>query len=114
MALSKYIDCEAAYDYATLEDWYINSVSDTDNPVWTTEHLEELLNDFHLIPKDTNIVEVVRCENCKYLLQDLSERKAHVCMQNPYIRRNVNLDDFCSCGEQIKENNKESKRLNKK
>lgn len=51
----------------------------------------------------TDAVEVVRCKDCKHLLQDLSERKAHICMQNPFARRNVNLDDFCSNGERFKE-----------
>lgn len=41
-----------AYDFATLADWYINSVNEKDTPLWTEEHLTELLNDFHLIPKE--------------------------------------------------------------
>ena len=45
MAEKEYIDLETAYNMDTLEDWYINSVSDNDTPVWTEEHLEELLND---------------------------------------------------------------------
>ena len=56
--MGKYIDKEAAYDYATLYDWYIASVTD-DTPVWTEEHLEELLNDFNVIPKDTPTADVV-------------------------------------------------------
>lgn len=35
-----------------LSDWYINSVGFGDTPVWTEEHLEELFNDFYLIPKE--------------------------------------------------------------
>ena len=54
----EYIDLETAYDMDTLEDWYINSVSDNDTPVWTEEHLEELLNDFYVIPKDTSKADV--------------------------------------------------------
>lgn len=42
---------EKAYDYPTLANWYIDSVMPEDKPVWTEEHLEELLNDFYLIPK---------------------------------------------------------------
>lgn len=38
-------------DLSYLEDWYINSIDETKEPVWTIEHLEELLNDFILIPK---------------------------------------------------------------
>ena len=58
MAEKEYIDLETAYDMDTLEDWYINSVSDNDTPVWTEEHLEELLNDFYVIPKDTSKADV--------------------------------------------------------
>ena len=58
MAEKEYIDLETAYDMDTLEDWYINSVSDNDTPVWTEEHLEELLNDFYVIPKDTPAADV--------------------------------------------------------
>lgn len=100
--MAKYVECEAGYDYATLEDWYINSVSETDSPVWTKEHLEELLNDFYLIPKDTDTIEVVRCKDCKF------HREAHYEDEGepPYIKhvcklykRTMQLDDYCSYGE---------------
>ena len=58
MVEKEYIDLETVYDMDTLEDWYINSVSDNDTPVWTEEHLEELLNDFYVIPKDTPAADV--------------------------------------------------------
>lgn len=41
---------EMAVDEGYLEDWYINSVDDTD-PVWTNKHIEELVGDFVVIPK---------------------------------------------------------------
>lgn len=41
-----------AMDAPTLYDWYLNSVSPVDTPVWTEEHLDELLNDFYVIPKN--------------------------------------------------------------
>ena len=37
-------------DEAYLIDWYISSVDDSD-PVWTEAHIEELMNDFYLIPR---------------------------------------------------------------
>ena len=58
MAEKGYVSLDAAYDIGTLEDWYISSVSQDDAPVWTEEHLEELLNDFYVIPKDTPTVDV--------------------------------------------------------
>ena len=39
-------------DEAYLIDWYINSVDDSE-PVWTEAHIEELMNDFYIIPKET-------------------------------------------------------------
>lgn len=41
----------AGVDSAYLFDWYISSVPETDAPVWTEEHIDELCNDFYLIPK---------------------------------------------------------------
>lgn len=41
--------------YKELTDWYINSVSSDDTPVWTEEHIEELLNDFYVIPKSNEV-----------------------------------------------------------
>lgn len=46
------VDLEKAMDESTLYDWYATSVVQTDTPVWTEEHIEELLNDFYVIPKD--------------------------------------------------------------
>lgn len=46
------VDLDKAMDESTLCDWYITSVSLKDEPVWTDRHIEELLNDFYVIPKD--------------------------------------------------------------
>lgn len=46
------VDLEKAMDESTLYDWYVTSVKRTVTPVWTGEHIEELLNDFYVIPKD--------------------------------------------------------------
>ena len=67
--MPKYIDVEAnAYNYGTLYDWFISSVG-PEPPVWTEGHIEEL-EDFYVIPKSTpaaDVVEVVRCRECKHL-----------------------------------------------
>lgn len=34
-----------------LQNWFQDSVDETEEPVWTDKHLEELFNDFYLIPK---------------------------------------------------------------
>lgn len=56
--MSKYIDIEEAMDLGTLLDWYISSVSQEDTPVWTEEHIQELLNDYYVIPKELKITEI--------------------------------------------------------
>ena len=49
--------CEYAYmkrnelDEGYLSDWYISSVDETVNPVWTENHIKELVNDFVVIPR---------------------------------------------------------------
>lgn len=35
-----------------LQDWYQNSVLETDIPVWTDEHITEMVGDFYLIPRE--------------------------------------------------------------
>ena len=40
-----------AWDEATLSDWYQSSINEKIPPVWTDRHLEELTNDFYVIPK---------------------------------------------------------------
>ena len=47
---------DESFEYKDLADWYISSVDDRDTPVWTDEHIEELLNDFYVIPKDKEYV----------------------------------------------------------
>jgi len=47
----KFLRVNDAYDFGTLADWYINSVDNTQAPIWTEAHIEELLNDFYVIPK---------------------------------------------------------------
>lgn len=46
----EWIPCGEAVGIGYLYDWYIASVTDAE-PVWTEAHLEELCNDFIIIPK---------------------------------------------------------------
>lgn len=50
--MGKYISKDDAVGAGYLSDWYISSVGD-ESPVWTDEHIDELLNDFLVIPKET-------------------------------------------------------------
>ncbi|MBQ2289700.1 MAG: hypothetical protein II249_03410 [Bacteroidaceae bacterium] len=55
--MAEYINRETAVDTGYLSDWYISSVGD-EPPVWTDAHIDELLNDFIVIPKDTKTADV--------------------------------------------------------
>jgi len=37
--------------YAYLQNWYQDSIDETKEPKWTDKHLDELFNDFYLIPR---------------------------------------------------------------
>lgn len=41
-------------DMNYLQSWYQSSIDETKEPIWTDKHLEELFNDFYLIPKKNN------------------------------------------------------------
>ncbi len=56
--MSEYLDKSEAVGEGYLQDWYISSVSADDEPVWTEAHIEELANDFIVIPKDTPVADV--------------------------------------------------------
>lgn len=48
----KFIE-EKSVDEGFLQDWYQHSVDDTQEPIWTDEHIAEVCGDFYLIPKET-------------------------------------------------------------
>ena len=58
MADKLYVDIDKAVGFGYLADWYQNSIDDTISPIWTDEHLMELLNDFLVIPNDTPTADV--------------------------------------------------------
>lgn len=43
-------------------------------------------------------VEVVRCKDCRHLLKDNSDRKAHLCVRER-IAVQTSLEDYCSHAE---------------
>lgn len=66
--MSKFINVNEAYEHHDLACWYQSSIDDKP-PVWTDEHIEELLNDFYVIPKDeptVDVIEVTRCKDCEW------------------------------------------------
>jgi hypothetical protein len=79
--IKEYLERES-YDHATLADWYISSVGN-EVPVWTEEHIEELLNDFYIIPRELKIkplpyltmkIPDEKIEECRKLMEELSQR----------------------------------------
>jgi hypothetical protein len=61
--VSEYIDKNEAVGEGYLADWYIHSVAEYDDeklnePRWTEKHIEELTQDFIVIPKDTPAADV--------------------------------------------------------
>ena len=93
--MTDFINLYTAYDSDSLTVWYISSVG-SETPVWTDKHIEELLNDFYVIPKDTpaaDVVPVVHCKNCEYnnecSVQDFGE---------------MHQNDFCSRGKRRSDN----------
>lgn len=44
-----------AIDMNYLQSWYQASIDETQEPIWTDKHLEELFDDFYLIPKNSKL-----------------------------------------------------------
>ena len=63
--MAEYIDKSEEVLEGYLVDWYINSVAEYNDeklnePRWTEAHIEELTNDFIVIPKDTPAADVAQ------------------------------------------------------
>lgn len=44
---------DKACTYSNIESWYQSSINETEEPIWTDAHINELMNDFILIPKSS-------------------------------------------------------------
>lgn len=51
-ALEKVKDLAVERGYS--KDWYQQSIDETQEPIWTDAHLDELYGDFYLIPRNEN------------------------------------------------------------
>ena len=72
-----YLSTGEAYEYNDLACWYQNSIVETQPPIWTDEHLEELLNDFYIIPKDTLTADVVPKSEVERLQEEADRYKRY-------------------------------------
>lgn len=101
MAEKEYISIDVAYDIGTLTDWYISSVSQDDAPVWTDEHLEELLNDFYVIPKDTPTVDAAPIRHGYWNTGYFHDRVCSCCL-HPDNDINDYAHSYCpNCGAKM-------------
>lgn len=66
--MTRYIDVTQAVGIGYLSDWYQNSIDNTVPPIWTDEHLEELTNDFIIIPKDEPTADVQEVKHGKWIM----------------------------------------------
>lgn len=82
-----YLSTDEAYEYNDLACWYQNSVNRTQPPIWTDEHLEELLNDFYIIPKDTPTADVVPKSEVESIITLNSQLEAKIFEQRKEIER---------------------------
>lgn len=87
MAEKEYIEREKLNDM--LEDFCVN---------------ESFYDALQTIPA-ADVVPVVRCKDCKYLLRNYPERGMLSCGYYPFARRRTFNDDFCNHGE-INDNTK--------
>lgn len=105
--MADFINLDAAYDIDTLTCWYISSVG-AEPPVWTDEHIEELLTDFYVIPKDTPAADVAPVKHGHWTEIDHSENFGDYhfvcseCKCNTPDRAYVVAPDFCpNCGARM-------------
>lgn len=90
--MADFINLDAAYDQGTLTDWYISSVG-SEPPVWTDEHIEELLNDFYVIPKHTPKADVEPVVHGHWI-------KTNLMFASSPTGRHGNVHICSKCGEQ--------------
>lgn len=95
--MAEYISKQAAVDAGYLSDWYISSVGD-EPPVWTDAHIDELLNDFIVIPKDTKPADV---QPIVYAHKTINVGRRSYCSNCGKL---AIMEDFCSkCGAKVKD-----------
>lgn len=74
--MAEYINREEAVDVGYLSDWYIASVGN-EPPVWTDAHIDELLDDFIVIPKDTKVADVQPIRHGRWIWDSNAPHREH-------------------------------------
>ena len=100
--MADFINLDTAYDSDSLTVWYISSVG-SEMPVWTDKHIEELLNDFYLIPKDTPAADVTPVKHGHWV-KEKSDVLIHwhcsIC-KNCYYLEEPNANYCPNCGAKM-------------
>ena len=91
--MADFINLDTAYDSDSLTVWYISSVG-SEMPVWTDKHIEELLNDFYLIPKDTPAADVAPVKHGHWKKSKGYERPT----ENGFVHDDRYFCDCCGWG----------------
>lgn len=106
--MAEYIDKSTEVDEGYLIDWYINSLAEYNDeklnePRWTEAHIEELTNDFIVIPKDTPAADVVPVMHAKWIIcSDGYYPYCSNCKREPQGRM---MTKFCpNCGATMDRN----------
>ena len=94
--MAEYISKQAAVDAGYLSDWYISSVGD-ELPVWTDAHIDELLNDFIVIPKDTKPADVQPVKRGKWVRVTDDDYECSECKAAVWSRNANPIDNYHYC-----------------
>ena len=103
--MSEYIDKNEAVGEGYLADWYIHSVAEYDDeklnePRWTERHIEELVRDFIVIPKDTPAADVAPVVHGRWI----NGCECSVCgnMRGPISEKLLPYYKYCpTCGAKM-------------
>lgn len=102
----RYVDLNKAVDIGYLGDWYQSSIDTTVLPIWTEEHLEELCNDFIIIPKDTTPANVSEIQYGKWI-EDGDCFHCSICNEAFGFLSAKCTSNYCpNCGAKMKKSNK--------
>lgn len=103
--MAEYLDNSKAVDKGYLTDWYISSVGEYNDeklnePRWTEAHINELTNDFIVIPKDTPAADVAPVVHGHWIIcSDGYYPYCSVCKCEPKGRE---MTKFCGeCGAKM-------------
>lgn len=108
MAKKLYIDIDKAVGMGYLSDWYQNSIDDTKPPIWTDDHIYELVNDFLIIPNDTPTADVEEVKHGEWIEESYIDEKrsdfmCSVCeFDDTFYKNSMSFYKYCPyCGAKM-------------